>query len=195
MRLPAKCVLAMMMVCGLVPPRSSAQREVQKSESSRAKARLRGQIAGAQQVSVAPQGLTADEGLAVIAAALDSRIQLRAKRDCSHLVHAIYDRAGFPYQYASSSDLFRGTAEFERVPGPQPGDLVVWHGHVGIVVNPAQHVFFSAMRSGPGIDSYEAPYWKRYGKARFYRYVKGSLAQNAGSARDGGRVVLTRQAK
>jgi hypothetical protein len=56
---------------------------------------------------------------------------------------------------------------------PQPGDLVVWRGHVGIVVNPAQHIFYSAMRSGPGTDTYDAPYWKRRGQTRFYRYVKG----------------------
>src|SRR5437870_9997944 len=73
-------------------------------------------------------------------------------------------------------------------------NLVVWRGHVGIVVNPAQHVFFSAMRSGPGIDSYDAPYWKHLGKVRFYRYVKG-LAQNASNARDHGRFLLTHQAK
>ena len=46
--------------------------------------------------------------------------------DCSHLVHAIYLQAGFPYPYASSSDLYDGTDDFRRVNRPQPGDLVVW---------------------------------------------------------------------
>jgi cell wall-associated NlpC family hydrolase len=115
--------------------------------------------------------LTADDGLSVIAAALDGRIHLTAKRDCSHLVHAIYVRAGFPYTYMRSSDLYIGTNEFQRVTDPQPGDLVVWRGHVGIVVHPVQHIFFSAMRSGLGIDSYDAPYWKRRGQPRFYRYT------------------------
>ena len=117
---------------------------------------------------------TLDDGLSVIAAALDWRSG--RMRDCSHLVHAIYERAGFSYTYASSSDLYRGTDDFRRVADPQPGDLVVWRGHVGIVVNPAQSVFFSYLRHGPGTDSYDARYWRRRGQARFYRYIKnGSM--------------------
>ena len=194
MRLHSKYVVAVMILCGLATSPSSAQREIQ-SKNLGAISRRAEQNAGSQKASVASQMVSADDGLAVIAAALDSRVHVRAKRDCSHLVHAIYDRAGFPYSYASSSDLYAGTPEFERVAHTQPGDLVVWRGHVGIVVNPAQHVFFSAMRSGPGIDSYDAPYWKHLGKVRFYRYVKGSLAQNASNARDRGRFLLTHQAK
>jgi len=57
---------------------------------------------------------------------------------------------------------------------PQPGDLVVWQGHMGIVVSPTQHVFYSAMRSGPGTDTYDAPYWKHRGRVRFYRYINDS---------------------
>jgi cell wall-associated NlpC family hydrolase len=123
----------------------------------------------------ASRTLTPDEGLAVIAAALDSHIQRGPKRDCSHLVHTIYGRAGFPFAYAPSSDLYVGTSEFQRVTRPQAGDLVVWRGHAGIVVDPAQHIFFSAMRSGLGIDTYDAPYWKERGRVRFYRYIKGTF--------------------
>ncbi|MGA9800704.1 MAG: NlpC/P60 family protein [Terriglobales bacterium] len=118
--------------------------------------------------------LTRDDGLAVIAAAMDSHIRFGPEPDCSHLVHAIYNRAGFPYSYAPSSDLYVGTREFQRVTHPQAGDLVVWQGHAGIVVNPKQHVFFSALRSGLGTDAYDAPYWKERGRVRFYRYIKGS---------------------
>src|SRR5208282_4619349 len=50
--------------------------------------------------------LSADEGLAVISAALESRANPDSGSDCSHLVHAIYERAGFPYSYASSSSLY-----------------------------------------------------------------------------------------
>jgi len=114
--------------------------------------------------------LSPDDRLSVIAAALDSKG--RPERDCSHLVHAIYERAGFTYAYASSSDLYVGVEGFQRVTRPQPGDLVVWRGHVGIVIRPSRHVFFSLMRTGPGIDDYEAPYWTGRGQARFYRYVK-----------------------
>ena len=97
-----------------------------------------------------PAVLSPDDGLSVIAAALDAQVKAARQRDCSHLVHAIYLRAGFPYPYASSSDLYDGADDFQRVTRPQPGDLVVWPGHVGIVVNPAQRVFFSRLRSGPG---------------------------------------------
>ncbi|HEY3975391.1 MAG TPA: NlpC/P60 family protein [Candidatus Sulfotelmatobacter sp.] len=116
--------------------------------------------------------LTADEGLAVISAALDRRVRRYSGQDCSHLVHAIYERAGFPYQYATSDDLYDGVPKFQRVAEPQPGDLIVWHGHAGIVVRPSRHVFFSFMSAGPGIDNYESRYWSRRGHARFYRYIK-----------------------
>ena len=52
-----------------------------------------------------------------------------------------------------------GTHDFQWVTHPQTRGLVVWSGHVGIVVNPAQHVFFSTLRQGPGIDKY-AQYWE-----------------------------------
>ena len=118
--------------------------------------------------------LSPDDRLSLIAAALDSKPRRYAERDCSHLVHAIYERAGLPYAYASSSDLYAGVDGFQRVAQPQTGDLVVWRGHVGIVIRPSRHVFFSFLNGGPGIDDYEAPYWTRRGRARFYRYVKNS---------------------
>ncbi len=121
----------------------------------------------------ADRALTPDEGLSVIAAALDSRVRIHAGHDCSHLVHAVYERAGFPYAYASSDDLYAGVEGFRRVWQPQPGDLIVWSGHAGIVVRPSRHVFFSFMSAGPGIDDYQSPYWTSRGRPRFYRYVKG----------------------
>jgi cell wall-associated NlpC family hydrolase len=117
--------------------------------------------------------LSPDDGLSVIAAALDSRVRLNSERDCSHLVHAIYVRAGFPYTYASSDDLYDGVEGFRRIVRPQPGDLIVWRGHAGIVVRPSRHVFFSFLSAGPGVDDYKTPYWTGRGPARFYRYVKG----------------------
>jgi len=118
--------------------------------------------------------LSLDEGLSVLGAALESRVRLGANSDCSHLVHAIYERAGFPYRYASSSDLYAGIGEFRRVTRPQPGDLVAWPGHVGIAISPVQHSFYSVLHSGLGVEKYDAPYWKARGRARFYRYVKAA---------------------
>ena len=118
--------------------------------------------------------LTPDEGLAILGAALDSRHHPVSTADCSHLVHALYERAGFHYAYAPSWDLYLGIDEFQRVTNPQPGDLAVWRGHAGIVVNPVQHSFFSLLNSGPGVDSYDAPYWKQRGRPHFFRYVKAA---------------------
>jgi NlpC/P60 family len=129
------------------------------------------QTAGADQ-KADDRELSLDDRLSIMAAALDARGRMRSERDCSHLVHAIYQEAGFPYSYAPSSQIYAGTEEFVRVEQPLLGDLIAWKGHVGIVIRPSQHVFFSYMRSGPGTDDYEAPYWKSRGRPRFYRYVK-----------------------
>lgn len=118
--------------------------------------------------------LNSDERLAVLASALDSKLPRLREYDCSHLVHAIYERAGFPYTYASSDDLYDGIEGFQRVSDPQPGDLVVWHGHAGIVVRPSKHVFFSFLHAGPGIDDYSSRYWRGRGEPHFYRYIKNS---------------------
>jgi NlpC/P60 family len=120
-----------------------------------------------------PGLLSPNEGLAILAAALDSRNHHSDfSSDCSHFVHRLYERAGFPFEYASSSGLYEGTDEFRQVATPQPGDLAVWRGHAGIVVNPAQHSFFSVLHSGPGVDSYDSPYWTQRGQPRFFRYLK-----------------------
>lgn len=117
-----------------------------------------------------------DDGLSVIGAALESRSQRSRKLDCSHLVHDIYERAGFSYTYVNSSDLYDGSRDFRRVTHPQPGDLVVWPFHVGIVISPAKHTFYSALHSGLGIEAYDAAYWKERGRVRFFRYVHNDSA-------------------
>jgi cell wall-associated NlpC family hydrolase len=119
--------------------------------------------------------LTPDDRISLLAAALDARVRREAEPDCSHLVHAIYEAAGLPYAYAPSSDIYSGIENFHRVDTPRPGDLVVWRGHVGMVIKPSQHIFFSYLSSGPGTDDYEAAYWKHRGRPRFYRYIKKEI--------------------
>ena len=117
--------------------------------------------------------ITRDEGLAIVDAISDHHRSLRGKHtkpDCSHLVNDIYDLAGFPYPYAKSADLYRGHASFVRVSSLQPGDLVVWPGHVGLVLDPRQHSFYSSLRSGLETEDYTSAYWRRRGTPRFYRY-------------------------
>jgi hypothetical protein len=124
------------------------------------------------------RSLTDDDRLSLIAAALDSRTR-STETDCSHLVHSIYEQAGLTYSYAPSSDLYAGIDGFQRVKKPEPGDLVVWRGHAGIVIKPSQHIFFSVLSTGPGIDDYTTSYWKHRGKPRFYRYAKSGVGKRS----------------
>ena len=114
--------------------------------------------------------LSAKEGRAIVDAARDEDQAVRGAQDCSHVVHEIYLRAGFEYSYASSFDLYAGNENFERVRNSQPGDLIVWPGHAGIVVDPLQHSFYSLVSTGPEAQDYEGSYWRSRGRPRFYRY-------------------------
>jgi hypothetical protein len=118
--------------------------------------------------------LTREQGLTVVRAASAHRREITNKPDCSHLVHQIYEFAGFPYPYASSLDLYDGVESFRRVNVPHAGDLIVWRGHVGVVTDPKQHGFFSSVRSGLRTEYYDQPYWRARGRPRFYRYLLGS---------------------
>jgi hypothetical protein len=126
--------------------------------------------ASPQEPASAPRLLTSEEGRVIVHAAWEHQ-QVLGKPDCSHLVHEIYRSAGFPYSYASSFDLYAGSDNFARVRAPQPGDLIVWPGHVGIVVDPVEHSFYSSVHTGPRAEYYNTSYWRGYGMARFYRYL------------------------
>jgi cell wall-associated NlpC family hydrolase len=123
--------------------------------------------------------LTRAQGLSIAHVAMNSRPPVRTRYDCSHFVHGLYQKAGFPYEYAPSSELYAGVPEFRRVVNPQPGDLAVWPGHAGIVINPAQHSFLSVLRAGPGVDRYDSRYWQHRGRPRFLRYVRRTSAHTA----------------
>ena len=101
---------------------------------------------------------------------LGSQVQF-TRFDCSHLVHSLYERVGLHYPYATSRALYHGIEEFQRVPEPISGDVVVWRGHMGIVVDPSQHSFMSALKTGVKISSYISSYWKHRGTPRFFRFA------------------------
>jgi hypothetical protein len=169
-----------LLVLGALVSRTSA--EQQSAESSKPDHRT---IRGSSEVIAPPWLVSSDQGLAIIGAALESRKPTDSNADCSNLVHAIYERAGFTYSYSNSSQLYRGIKEFRRVLHPQPGDLVVWRGHVGIVISPVQHSFFSVMRSGRGVELYDSPYWQGRGRPRFFRYLNAaSRTQFSASTRN-----------
>lgn len=91
--------------------------------------------------------------------------------DCSHFVQWLFEQAGLYYGYAPSRVLYKGMPGFKRVSRPRRGDLIVWPGHVGIVVDPDEQTFLSALRSGVKTASYTSHYWKRRGRARFFHYL------------------------
>ncbi|HLX70486.1 MAG TPA: NlpC/P60 family protein, partial [Verrucomicrobiae bacterium] len=111
------------------------------------------------------------EGMKLVNTARKQKVQVKGKPDCSHLVHQIYELSGFPYPYASSFDLYDGIGNFRQVSAPRPGDLVVWRGHVGILINAVEHTFYSSVSSGFRTENYDGPYWREQGRPRFYRYV------------------------
>lgn len=135
-------------------------------------------VALAQSGAIAPKTASASmtvtprQGEAIVAATWTRERRGGSSPDCSHLVHEIYSIAGFRYPYIDSFDLYSGSENFVRVTRPQPGDLIVWRGHVGIVIDPIKHSFYSSLNSGLGKDFYNAPYWKARGPARFYRFAR-----------------------
>lgn len=168
-----KCVLCVLVLCAFF---SGAR--AQNTEQSTAKRPVE---ASSQIVPKATSSrlLTPDEGLAILGAALDARHLPQANGDCSHVVHAIYEQAGFRYRYVDSSELYDGVEEFRQVTHPQPGDLAVWRGHTAIVINPAQHSFFGATTRGLRVESYDLGYWKQRGTPRFFRFVKAAASTSA----------------
>jgi len=155
-------VRVLVVLCAVVPG-VWAEQSAESAGAHRAAAR--------KPEAIEPRLVNSDQGLSILGAALESR-HTDANADCSNLVHEIYERAGFRYGYTNSSELYLGIKEFRRVMHPQAGDLVVWRGHVGIVISPLQHSFFSAMRSGRGVEFYDSPYWQQRGQPRFFRYVE-----------------------
>ncbi len=136
-----------------------------------ASAALGQNVGPASAETAGPRPIARTEGRKILAAIPTVDSESESETDCSHLVHDVYEQAGFPYDYASSRELYIGSTNFTRVRAPQAGDLVVWRGHVGIVIDPKEHSFFSSVRSGPDTQFYDSPYWRSRGIARFFRYV------------------------
>jgi len=120
--------------------------------------------------------VSAQQGRAIVSAALEQNQAPSGTQDCSHLVHQIYLEAGFEYSYASSFELYAGNENFARVKYPRAGDLIAWPGHVGIVLEPSEHSFYSLVSTGLETQNYDGAYWRSRGRPRFYRYK----TENAG---------------
>src|SRR5262249_41270763 len=131
--------------------------------------------AAAQDKRQEPRPVSKEEGEAIAQAALRHWPHVHDKPDCSHLVHDVYGEAGLEYEYAPTGDIFDGIDRFKRVKSPQPGDLVVWEGHVGIVIDPDDTSFYSSVISGFSVSSFTSAYWLNRGPRRFYRYLINGL--------------------
>ena len=148
---------------------------------------LVGIAAGEAQVADSTQKLTSpkrllsrEEGRAIVTDASEQSTATPETRDCSHLVHQIYLNAGFDYPYVSSTEMYRGNKSFARVKFPRAGDLIVWPGHMGIVVDPLRHSFYSLVSTGLEEQDYESPYWRSRGRPHFFRYrVENSVVLTA----------------
>jgi hypothetical protein len=145
--------------------------------------------AGARQADSGAQLLSAEEGRSIVDLAWQQDAAEAGMQDCSHAVHEIYAAAGYDYPYASSFEIYAGHEDFERVKNPRAGDLIAWPGHVGIVVDPLQHSFYSLVRTGRESQDYESAYWRSRGRPRFYRYKVESgrvvtATNTAGASKD-----------
>ena len=124
---------------------------------------------GAAQSTVgppSPQQTQIGEALASIGMQIE-----KTALDCSHFVSSIFQQAGLYYKYEPSRVLYRGTPGFKRVYRPIAGDLIVWPGHVGVVVDPGEKTFLSKLSHGIKVSSYTSSYWRSRGRARFFRYA------------------------
>ena len=115
--------------------------------------------------------LTAEESERIAVAARRHQRKIRGTLDCSHLTHQVFADAGFTYAYAPSNTIFRGMRGFKRVKKPRSGDIVVWRGHVGIVIDPAEKTFYSWHSDGASMRNYDSRYWRHRGEMRFFRYL------------------------
>src|SRR5437588_11177017 len=103
----------LLLVVVLFPATSAAQQEVQSQESLAYGQRASRADASPHENLSRSLLLNPSEGLSVLGAALESRG--RSRSDCSHLVHTIYRRAGFPYSHVSSSGLYAGVYDFQQI--------------------------------------------------------------------------------
>lgn len=103
--------------------------------------------------------------------------------DCSHFVYqalngarqkvAAAEKAPEPQviDYRSTSTI-ESSGLFIEVKIAEPGDLVMWDGHVGIVVDPVNGTFVGAQTStGVAEANYLSGYWKDRKVKKFLRFV------------------------
>ena len=101
--------------------------------------------------------------------------------DCSHFVYQVFNAARAKTAPKDSSPQvlhYRNTSTIESsglfiaVEMPKPGDLILWGGHVGIVVDAKTGTFIGAQTStGEATAYYNSGYWATKAGKHFLRFV------------------------
>ncbi len=103
--------------------------------------------------------------------------------DCSHFVYQVINGARKNVATATNAPEpqivdYRSTSTIEAsglfisVSIPQAGDLVMWDGHVGIIIDPGAGSFIGAQTStGVAEANYKSGYWKDRGVTGYLRFI------------------------
>ena len=105
--------------------------------------------------------LSDDERDTVIATARSQKGTPHSRIDCSHLVHLAYEAVRPDLRYLTTDGLAASKLYDHNVKIPKPGDLVLWGGHVGIVIDHDKRKFIGSQTStGVAEASYaKGSYW------------------------------------
>ncbi|MGL4422189.1 MAG: C40 family peptidase [Gemmataceae bacterium] len=81
--------------------------------------------------------------------------------DCSHFVWQVYKATVDPLMAYQTTSAMKSDPKFTTVTTPEKGDIVLWDGHVGIVVDPTMGTFIGAQSStGVAESNYKTNlYW------------------------------------
>jgi cell wall-associated NlpC family hydrolase len=92
--------------------------------------------------------------------------------DCSHFVWEVLKAAGHPGAPYTATGGVAGSAVYSPASAPpQAGDIILFDGHMGIVVDPTAETFVGAQSKGVESASYaKGSYWGNR-QHSFYRYV------------------------
>ena len=92
--------------------------------------------------------------------------------DCSHFVWEVLKAAGHPSAPYLTTGEIPGSSAYSPVSGsPQNGDIILFHGHMGIVIDATNDVFIGAQSHGVDDARYgHGSYWGGRSHS-FYRYT------------------------
>ncbi len=91
--------------------------------------------------------------------------------DCSHFVWEVLKAAGHPGAPYLTTHGIPGSHVYSHVTSPQDGDIILFDGHMGLVIDATHKIFVGAQSHGVDEASY-APgaYWGKRSHT-FYRYT------------------------